>query len=146
MSHLFGGYFDNEFSKNYSIKRGSGLEENTKQITDIFDEFNKTEINFDNVNYTEESNKTENDDNKVLDESILIQESIIIQEPLILDDSIIVNEKSIELNESILLKESEPVQNPKKVGLGKVKKYSDGLNPYRSNFISSIIAKKISLI
>ena len=35
MSHLFGGYFDNEFSKNYSIKRGSGLEENNKQITDI---------------------------------------------------------------------------------------------------------------
>lgn len=140
MSHLFGGYFDNEFSKNYSIKRGSGLEENNKQITDILDEFNKIEINFDNVKYAEESNKTEIDD-EVLDESILIQE------PLILDDSIIVNnEKSIELNDSILLKESESDPEPKKVGLGNTKKYSDGLNPYRSNFISSIIAKKISLI
>lgn len=138
MSHLFGGYFDNECSKNYSIKRGFGLEENNKEITSILDEFNKTEIDFDNVKYTEESNKVENDFDKVLDESILIPESII------LDESIIISEKPIELNDSIIkVKESEP---NKVVLSGKAKKYSDGLNPYRSNFISSIIAKKISLI
>lgn len=148
MSHLFGGYFDNEFSKNYSIKRGTGIEENNKEIISILDEFNKTEIDFNTVNYKDNSNNdSNNDSNNILDKSILIPESII------LDESIIIVEKPIELNESILLvqdPETQKVgQDPKtqKVVLsGKAKKYSDGLNPYRSNFISSIIAKKISLI